>query len=91
MSLVYPTSSTHRGRIGHQIAHTLTTSGNQGVAVPSQDKEHQSQLTIRRLTPRECFRLQGFPDWAYDKAALSDKELEEIACRKQEKGETDNG
>ena len=37
--------------------------------MPSQDKEHQSQLTIRRLTPRECFRLQGFPDWAYDKAA----------------------
>ncbi|WP_044980015.1 DNA cytosine methyltransferase, partial [Streptococcus suis] len=23
---------------------------------------------IRRLTPRECFRLQGFPDWAFDKA-----------------------
>ncbi|CNJ66487.1 DNA (cytosine-5-)-methyltransferase [Streptococcus sp. CM7] len=69
VTLDYPTSSTYRGRIGHQIAHTLTTSGNQGVAVPSQDKEHQSQLTIRRLTPRECFRLQGFPDWTYDKAA----------------------
>ncbi|RSJ11080.1 Modification methylase HpaII [Streptococcus intermedius] len=68
VALDYPTSITHRGRIGHQIAHTLTTSGNQGVTVPSQDKEHQSQLTIRRLTPRECFRLQGFPDWAYDKA-----------------------
>ena len=24
---------------------------------------------IRRLTPRECFRLQGFPDEAYEKAA----------------------
>ncbi|MEK4149034.1 DNA cytosine methyltransferase [Robertmurraya sp. FSL W8-0741] len=23
---------------------------------------------IRRLTPRECWRLQGFPDWAFDKA-----------------------
>ena len=21
------------------------------------------RLRIRRLTPRECFRLQGFPDW----------------------------
>ena len=24
---------------------------------------------IRRLTPKECFRLQGFPDWAYERAA----------------------
>lgn len=24
---------------------------------------------VRRLTPRECFRLQGFPDEAYEKAA----------------------
>lgn len=23
----------------------------------------------RKLTPRECWRLQGFPDWAFDKAA----------------------
>jgi DNA (cytosine-5)-methyltransferase 1 len=24
---------------------------------------------IRKLTPRECWRLQGFPDWAFDRAA----------------------
>ncbi|MFW6145532.1 MAG: DNA cytosine methyltransferase, partial [bacterium] len=24
---------------------------------------------IRKLTPRECWRLQGFPDWAFEKAA----------------------
>ena len=24
--------------------------------------------TIRRLTPKECWRLQGFPDWAHDAA-----------------------
>lgn len=24
---------------------------------------------IRKLTPRECWRLQSFPDWAFDKAA----------------------
>lgn len=23
---------------------------------------------IRKLTPRECWRLQGFPDWVFDKA-----------------------
>jgi len=26
-------------------------------------------LRMRKLTPRECWRLQGFPDWAFDKAA----------------------
>lgn len=25
-------------------------------------------IRIRKLTPRECWRLQGFPDWAFDKA-----------------------
>lgn len=23
---------------------------------------------VRKLTPRECWRLQGFPDWAFDRA-----------------------
>ena len=23
---------------------------------------------VRKLTPKECWRLQGFPDWAFDKA-----------------------
>ena len=33
---------------------------------------------IRKLTPRECWRLQGFPDWAFDKAknaGISDSQL----------------
>lgn len=25
-------------------------------------------VKVRKLTPRECWRLQGFPDWAFDKA-----------------------
>lgn len=25
-------------------------------------------MSIRKLTPRECWRLQGFPDWAFDRA-----------------------
>jgi DNA (cytosine-5)-methyltransferase 1 len=25
-------------------------------------------IRIRKLTPRECWRLQSFPDWAFDKA-----------------------
>lgn len=32
---------------------------------------------IRKLTPKECWRLQGFPDWAFDKAQAvnSDSQL----------------
>lgn len=36
----------------------------------SQDRHGVTQgHRIRKLTPRECWRLQGFPDWAFDKAA----------------------
>ncbi|ONG60165.1 DNA (cytosine-5-)-methyltransferase [Bacillus cereus] len=31
-------------------------------------KKVQLGVEIRKLTPRECWRLQGFPDWAFDKA-----------------------
>lgn len=24
---------------------------------------------LRKLTPKECWRLQGFPDWAFERAA----------------------
>lgn len=37
---------------------------------------------IRRLTPLECFRLQGFPDWMYHKAReikISDTQLYKMA------------
>ena len=53
-------SKTKRGRVGNQIANTLLASEQQGVV--------GSDYRIRRLTPRECWRLQGFPDLAFDKA-----------------------
>ena len=31
---------------------------------------------IRRLTPRECFRLQGFPDGLYERAAAVNSETQ---------------
>ena len=36
-----------------------------------------NENAIRKLTPRECWRLQGFPDWAFDRAAVvnSDSQL----------------
>ena len=59
VNLEFPNSKTRRGRVGKQVANTLLTSGNQGVVTET--------LKIRKLTPRECWRLQGFPDWAFDK------------------------
>lgn len=55
-----PDSKTRRGRVGKGIANTLDTGCQQGVLT--------DEYRIRKLTPRECWRLQGFPDWAFDKA-----------------------
>ena len=60
VNLSHPNSKTRRGRVGKQIANTLLTGESQGVIEPD--------FRIRKLTPRECWRLQGFPDWAFDKA-----------------------
>lgn len=32
------------------------------------EEKSTSYFKIRKLTPRECWRLQGFPDLAFDKA-----------------------
>ena len=60
VNLSHPNSKTRRGRVGKQIANTLLTGESQGAVEPD--------FRIRKLTPRECWRLQGFPDWAFDKA-----------------------
>lgn len=60
INLSYPNSKTRRGRVGKQIANTLLTGESQGVVEPD--------FRIRVLTPREYWRLQGFPDWAFDRA-----------------------
>ena len=36
------------------------------------EEEHQKKYVLRRLTPTECARLQGFPDWWVDGANGSD-------------------
>ena len=60
VNLAHPNSKTRRGRVGKQIANTLLTGESQGVVEPD--------FRIRKLTPKECWRLQGFPDWAFEKA-----------------------
>ncbi len=106
IDLGYPTQNSRRGRVGHEIAHTLTTGSQQGtlhivdlslkeagpraILTPQKEKARQNgrrmkepeepmfTITatdrhgviyhgrIRRLTPRECFRLQGYHDSQID-------------------------
>ena len=54
INLEQPNSKIRRGRVGKQVAQTLNTAPQQAVVEPS--------LRIRKLTPKECFRLMGFDD-----------------------------
>jgi len=53
INLSVPNSKTRRGRVGHGVAQTIDTGMQQHTLQDSR---------IRRLTPVECERLQGFPD-----------------------------
>lgn len=59
IDLAYPQSATPRGRVGHGVAKTIPTNDSQGTL---------DGFRIRKLTPRECWRLMGFDDADFDKA-----------------------
>ncbi len=70
INLAYPNSRTRRGRVGKQVSQTLTTNSNIGVVTPG--------IKIRKLTPKECWRLMGFSDKDFYKAksvGISDTQL----------------
>lgn len=52
----------------HCIAPTLTSNSYHENNVLKLNNAWDQSFRIRKLTPRECWRLQGFPDWAFDKA-----------------------
>ena len=58
--LIIKEDKTRRCRVGKQIANTLLTGEEQCMV--------NRDFRIRKLTPKECWRLQGFPDWAFEKA-----------------------
>lgn len=77
--LDYPTSQTRRGRVieNGKICPTLTTENIPNVIELGNDKfynfiyKFQNEwwlIRIRKLTPRECWRLMGFYDEDFDKA-----------------------
>ena len=112
INIGFPNSKTRRGRVGKQIAGTLTTSSEMAVVVPSFEAKVQrvgsinssqdgvvvdpngiapthtaghgnmpkvivqepinpmtnGMWRIRKLTPKECWRLMGFDDTGFEKA-----------------------
>lgn len=68
VDLSFADQNTRRGRVGRKIAHTLNTSSLQGVVTDN--------LRIRRLTPRECFRLQGFSEAQINKLLSVDSDTQ---------------
>ena len=61
VNVTYPDSKTRRGRVGRQVAQTLQAGEvNQGVVT--------NDIRIRKLTPLECWRIQGFTDEQFYKA-----------------------
>ncbi|CUB09186.1 Modification methylase HhaI [Bacillus cereus] len=74
VNIKFPNSTTRRGRVGKGIAQTLEVT------------MHQATLTssgrLRKITPREAFRLQGFSDSDFNKlveAGISDNQLIKMA------------
>ena len=59
VDLSYPQSKTKRGRVGHGVSKTLMASDSMGTV---------DNYRIRKLTPKECWRLMGFDDEDFRKA-----------------------
>lgn len=61
----YPDSKTRRGRVqeGGDVTPTLTASNSENIHYI------ETQYRIRKLTPKECWRLMGYTDEDYEKAA----------------------
>lgn len=63
LNVAFPDSETRRGRVinNGETAPTLDCSCEIG--------QITDDMRIRKLTPKECFRLQGFPDEYFERAA----------------------
>ena len=60
IDFAYLHSNTRRGRVGHEVSKTITCSDTLGC---------MQGRRLRKLTPKECWRLMGFDDEDFDKAS----------------------
>ena len=63
---VYTLIGNKRGTVSPQSIHTITTRQDYGVVVGGGNITNN--LRIRKLTPKECWRLMGFDDEDFNKA-----------------------
>lgn len=57
--------------IGSTQKNAAVTDGSYAPTLTSVQKDNyvvNPNFTIRKLTPKECWRLMGFPDWSFEKA-----------------------
>ena len=61
----FPDSKDRRGRVqeGGNVTPTITAEGSQQIYY------NENEWRIRKLTPKECYRLMGYHDTDYDKAS----------------------
>lgn len=59
INLQFPESQTRRGRVQKEVAATLMCNDSNGVL--------EQDFRIRKLTPRECWRLMGWKDEEFNK------------------------
>lgn len=77
-TLVYSTSkSTRHTTVGENIANTLVSTDYKDPPTVAEEKE--LKYIVRRLTPTECARLQGYPDYWCDGLETDEPTDEEMA------------
>ena len=77
--IAIPVSSPDRIK-KQQNGRRFKTNGDPEFTLTAQDRHGvlTNEMRVRKITPLECWRLQGFPDWAFDRAkqaGLSDSQL----------------
>jgi DNA (cytosine-5)-methyltransferase 1 len=76
----YSTSkNSHHTVAAHEQANTLVASDWKDPPLVNDLPNDEPVYIVRRLTPVECARLQGFPDWWCADLAIPDPSDEEIA------------
>lgn len=76
----YSTSkNSHHTVAAHEQANTLVASDWKDPPLVNDTPNQEPAYIVRRLTPVECARLQGFPDWWCSDLAIPDPSDEEIA------------
>ena len=84
-AVAMPDEATYASTVGSfmhaekEKANTLMARDYKDPQIVNDNKSDDSAYIVRRLTPTECARLQGFPDWWCDDLAITTPTDEELA------------